>query len=112
MICIRVGLSACAEWAAGIQLRNFFRSLTDSDWYLSSNGTDTSTCGHNVSSACKTLDWLLDRFYTTSDAADDTLSLVTDTSLTIQKDLLVCTIPGNQNYPTTGAQVPIPSIVT
>ena len=59
----------------------------DALWYLSSNGNDTASCGHNISMACKTLDWLLGRFYKGS--YNPTLSLITDSSLLIDNHLIV-----------------------
>ena len=58
-------------------------------WYLLSNGSDTSTCGRNVSYACSTLDWLLDRFYKSSYKHNHTLSLETDLNLSFDNILLV-----------------------
>ena len=63
--------------------------FSEPDWYLSSNGSDTSTCGRNISTACRTLDWLLDRFHNTSYWTNKTFSLGTDISLTINKHLVV-----------------------
>ena len=59
------------------------------EWYLLSNGSDTSTCGRNVSNACRTLDWLLGRFYNTSLKHKQVLSLGTDIDLTVDIVLLV-----------------------
>ena len=59
------------------------------NWYVSSNGSDASTCGRDVSNACRTLDWLLERFYNTSYKMNHTLTLYTDTSLNINSKLVV-----------------------
>ena len=42
-----------------------------------------------VVTSCRTLDWLLERFYNTSYRVQKTLSLVTDTSLEIDAELVV-----------------------
>ena len=75
--------------ADGTHLTSCFCLVSGPDWYLSHNGSDTSTCGRNVSNACKTLDWLLDRFYHAPYTLNETLSLVTDTSLIINNNLVV-----------------------
>ena len=78
-----------ATTADGTHLTSCFCFVSGPDWYLSHNGSDTSTCGRNVSNACKTLDWLLDRFYHVPYTLNETLSLVTDTSLIINNNLVV-----------------------
>ena len=60
-----------------------------SDWYLSSDGHDTSSCGDSASDACRTLDWLLDRFYQTSYKINPILSLITDYNLIVSYQLMV-----------------------
>ena len=60
-----------------------------SDWYLSSNGHDTSSCGESETNACGTLDWLLDQFYQTSSKIKPPLSLITDSDLVIDKKVVV-----------------------
>ena len=70
----------------------FSNSILAPDWYLSSNGVDTSKCGLSDTCACRTLDWLLGRFYNTSYKINQTLSLVTDSSLLIDSQLLVSNI--------------------
>ena len=76
---------------AALQLSIHLLSV-DKKWYLLSNGSDTSTCGCNGSNACKTLDWLLDRFHNTSYTKNHTLSLVTDMNLTMDNNLMVSLI--------------------
>ena len=73
------------DWSGGRQLLIFIWCPTDPDWFLSSKGKDTSTCGRNVSAACRTLDRLLDNFFKTSFWTNKTLSLVIDTSLSQQR---------------------------
>ena len=56
------------------------------DWYILSNGVDTVDCGPSKSTACKTLDWILTRFHNTSaHSGAQTLSLITDTNLTVDQ---------------------------
>ena len=55
--------------------------------FLLSNGKDTYTCGQSMQNACVTLDFLLGRFYNVSYGNNQTLSLVTDTNLVINKHL-------------------------
>ena len=64
-------------------------SFLDDTWYLSSHGSDTATCGHNISTACMTLDWLLGRFEKTSNMTNLLLSLITDINLRIDSQLVV-----------------------
>ena len=59
------------------------------DWFLSISGSDSDTCGWSESTACRTLDWLLGRFYNTYYSFNHSLSLVTDTSLGIHSKLVV-----------------------
>ena len=61
--------------------------ILDSQWYLLSNGTDTSYCGETVARSCKTLEWLLERFH--ESATSQSLSLITDTSLIIDSEIMV-----------------------
>ena len=59
-------------------------------WFLSQDGSDTPSCGRNEVSACRTLHWLLDRFYNaTGHLNEKTLSLMTDISLVINDILAV-----------------------
>ena len=68
---------------------DYFLQLLDSDWYLSDNGHDDGNCGKSYSSACETLHWLLGLFYNTSYKSSLKLRVVADTSLIINKDLMV-----------------------
>ena len=61
----------------------------DFAWYLSDDGHDNKNCGRNFSSSCKTFDWLPGVFYNTSYKSSQMLSVVTDTSLIVDTDLLV-----------------------
>ena len=61
----------------------------DFDWYLSDDGHDNKNCGRNLSSSCKTFDWLLGLFYNTSYKSSPILSIVTNTNVIIDPDLLV-----------------------
>ena len=63
--------------------------FTVSDWYLLSNGHDTSSCGASASKACRTLDWLLDRFYRTSYKIKSSLHLILDSNLIITPEITV-----------------------
>ena len=68
---------------------DYFLQLLDSDWYLSNSGHDDGNCGKSYSSACETLDWLLGLFYNTSYESSSIFEVVSDTSLVINKNLMV-----------------------
>ena len=72
-----------------IQIRKNMFIIIVSDWYLSSDGQDTPSCGDSASNACGTLDWLLDRFYQTSYKINPILSLITDSGLTIDQNIVL-----------------------
>ena len=64
----------------------------DPQFYLMDNGTDTSSCGRNVSTACRTLSWLLGVFYNeshTNSTRLPTLNMMLGTSLHIGHDTQV-----------------------
>ena len=60
-----------------------------SDWFLSSNGVDTSDCGRKADKSCKTIDQLMQRFYEDSYQINQTLSLGIDSNFTIDDQLMV-----------------------
>ena len=62
------------------------------DWYLSSHGQDTPSCGESESLACRTLDWLLHRFYDTSNNTSLILQLVSDMIITVDPTLMVSSV--------------------
>ena len=62
---------------------------TDSCWYLSYDGEDTQSCGQALSSACKTFEWVLNRFHETQYRKNKTLCLFTDSNLRVDKQLVV-----------------------
>ena len=64
----------------------------DSQLYLALNGTDSTSCGHNISTACRTFPWLLDVFYNESYVNNvqlPRLNLITATSFKIGPEILV-----------------------
>ena len=63
--------------------------LVDPGWYLSSDGSDTAGCGLSVERSCKSLDWLLERFYNTSYKINERLSIITDSNTIINRPLVV-----------------------
>ena len=67
------------------------RFLVESTWYLSANGRDSFNCGRSISTACKTLDCVLERFYS-SFTAKMSLILITNSSLMINNSLVVGTV--------------------
>ena len=65
-------------------------------YFLSSNGTDTITCGETFLTSCKTLDYVLRLFYNnsrdvgrTDRDVHSTLRIVTSESLLIDQTLMV-----------------------
>ena len=69
-----------------------FTVKEDPQFYLTKNGTDTSSCGGDVSSACRTFPWLLGVFYNesyTNSTELPILNLMLGTSLLIGPDILV-----------------------
>ena len=70
-------------------------SEADSQFYLALNGTDSTSCGHNISTACRTFPWLLHVFYNESDLNNTThvklprLNLITAASFEIGPQILV-----------------------
>ena len=59
-------------------------------WFLSRDGSDSPSCGTDELTACRTLDWLLDRFHNATCHLNETLlSLITDISLVINDTLIV-----------------------
>ena len=62
--------------------------MSDYEWYLSQNGHDAPECGRINVTACKTLVYLLERFYNTSDE-NMTLTLFTDSDLILDYELKV-----------------------
>ena len=58
-------------------------------WYLSADGHNTDSCGTSTTNSCKTLNWLLGRYYNTSYNINTALILSTDTSLLIDNNILV-----------------------
>ena len=63
-------------------------------YFLSSNGTDTATCGETFLTACKTLDYVLRLFYNVSGDVENTdgdveLRIITSESLLIDQTLMV-----------------------
>ena len=68
------------------------RFLVESTWYLSANGRDSFNCGRSISTACKTLDCVLERFYNGSFTTKKNLILVTNSSLMINNSLVVGTV--------------------
>ena len=64
----------------------------DSQFYLALNGTDSPSCGQNISTACRTFPWLLDVFYNQTYRNNvhlPTLNLIVATSFEIGPDILV-----------------------
>ena len=64
----------------------------DAKFYLMDNGTDTLSCGRNVSTACRTFSWLLGVFYNESYTNSTellTLNLMLGSSLLIGPDIQV-----------------------
>ena len=64
----------------------------ESQFYLAPNGTDSTSCGHNITTACRTFTWLLDVFYNESYLNNinlPRLSLVIATSFEIGPEILV-----------------------
>ena len=76
----------CCKYSAGFLL--FVVILSGSEWYLSQNGHDAAECGRNNVTACKTLVYLLERFYNTSHE-NMTLMLFTDSDLILDYKLKV-----------------------
>ena len=69
-------------------------SEAEFEFYLASNGTDSTSCGHNISTACRTFPWLLDVFYNESYLNNINqklpgLNLTTTTSFEIGPEILV-----------------------
>ena len=58
-------------------------------FYLSSNGTDTSTCGKSEFTACKTLEHVLSLYYNTTGQPQQKLNVITSKSLRIDQSLMV-----------------------
>ena len=50
-------------------------------WFLSPSGNNSLSCGNKINTSCETLNWLLRRFYNTSYMWNETLVLVTNSSL-------------------------------
>ena len=71
---------------------HIFSFLAETYWYLSASGNNTDTCGTTQATPCQTLDWLLGRFYDTSPMLNETLWIVTDTSLLIDSKLVVSSL--------------------
>ena len=63
-----------------------------SDWYLLLNGSDVLDCGRNLSAACQSFSWLLDRIREVSSRSEASVSILTDVDLIIDRALLVCKI--------------------
>ncbi len=63
-----------------------------SSWFISAAGTDSLNCGDNSIFPCKTLDWLLSRFYNTSFKLNYTFSLHSDVDLSFNKAIQVCLV--------------------
>ena len=78
------------KWQTNLVCPKYFVILLlEFIWYLSSNGHDRITCGQNILNACRTLDWLLHRFYNTCYNMSKTLCMVTDISLVVDDTLVV-----------------------
>ena len=60
-------------------------------FFLSSSGTDSSTCGETTETACKTLDHVLSLYYNTTQPQPG-LEIMTSISLHIDQKLMVSTI--------------------
>ena len=58
-------------------------------FYLSNNGTDTSTCGSTIDTACKTLEHVLSLYYNTTGQPQPRLNVMTSKSLRIDQRLMV-----------------------
>ena len=71
-------ISPCPNCVAGgnkrLTLDVYFVGDVDDTavYFLSSNGTDTVTCGETFLTACKTLDYVLRLFYNTSRDVENT----------------------------------------
>ena len=70
-------------------------SEASTQFYLALNGTDSTSCGHNISTPCRTFTWLLGVFYNESYLNNVTnvklpgLNLITATSFEIGPQILV-----------------------
>ena len=60
-----------------------------SDWYLLPNGSDVLDCGKNLSAACQSFSWLLDRIREVSSRSETSLSILMGADLIIDRALLV-----------------------
>ena len=60
-----------------------------SDCYLLPNGSDVLDCGRNLSAACQSFSWLLDRVHEVSSRSEASVSILTDVDLIIDQALLV-----------------------
>ena len=56
-------------------------------WFISKNGTDSDSCGRNLSNPCKTLDELLTIIYASENSTS--FCIVTDFSLLINRATVV-----------------------
>ena len=59
------------------------------EWFLSPSGQDTTECGGTLTSACRTLDWVLTRYNTTRQSRGRTLSLRTTSGVDVTPDIVV-----------------------
>ncbi len=64
-------------------------ALSGGVWYLSSSGSDTVLCGMTASTACKTLEGILEQLPAQLVQEPLELNLQTDTNITLGADLLV-----------------------
>ena len=58
-------------------------------FYLSSNGTDTDSCGATINTACATLDHVLSLYYGTSYDPHLGLEIITSKSFIINQNIMV-----------------------
>ena len=73
-----------------VDLDETFQNYFSVEFYLLRNGTDSPTCGSNVTDPCETFPRLLKVFETKYHPPDSpALAVVTDTDVTINKTLLV-----------------------
>ena len=82
------------ELATGLITKNCVSGfiVNDTIYYLLINGTDSPTCGHNVSAACATFGYLIDVFYNETRLVGNHLPglhLITEVSIKINAEFLV-----------------------
>ena len=73
-------------------IKGFLLSIGYNSFYLSSGGSDTSTCGATTSTACETLEYVLSLYYNTTHKPEMGLEIITSTSLIIDEHIMVSNI--------------------